>query len=396
METKDLFSDKAKCCGCGMCENACPAQIIRMKEDEYGFLYPHIEESSACLNCKKCLSVCPMKNTDKTESEFIDYYAGSFKNDSDTISCSSGGFATALSRCFVKNGGVVYGVTYTDNLTGIVYARADQIEKLEKFKTSKYAQANKQYVYRDIKEDLKNNTKVLFIGLPCDVAAAKKLFGNNEYFYCCELICHGPTSQLVHRQFIEHLEKRYQSGIKTLTVRHKKDGKWTPFYIKATFNNGKTHYEQFHASAYGAAFRYLKRPSCYSCPIKGSALQGDIMIGDYHYVEPGMKMYNPHGVSSILLHNQKGKELVAMVDESFYINRINKAGAVSNSAINRPVVPPAKQDVFARVFREKGLMKAFSLGFVTLSNVKRKYKTPVLKFAVKIKRVLVPKSRPTE
>ena len=41
-----LFDDKKNCCACGACMNVCPKDAIRMEEDDYGFLYPQIDEQN--------------------------------------------------------------------------------------------------------------------------------------------------------------------------------------------------------------------------------------------------------------------------------------------------------------------------------------------------------------
>ena len=43
MEDIVLYEDKRYCCGCGACKNVCPKHAIHMKEDEYGFVYPEID-----------------------------------------------------------------------------------------------------------------------------------------------------------------------------------------------------------------------------------------------------------------------------------------------------------------------------------------------------------------
>lgn len=55
-----LYKLKEECCGCSACYAICPVRAIRMEEDEEGFEYPLIDEH-ICLNCKKCIMVCPFK-----------------------------------------------------------------------------------------------------------------------------------------------------------------------------------------------------------------------------------------------------------------------------------------------------------------------------------------------
>lgn len=394
MKTEDLYTKSEECCGCSLCANACPVGIIQMQPDESGFLYPSIKEISKCINCHICLQLCPLKNVDNTKSEFVEFYAGSFVDDKETITCASGGIATALSQGFVRNDGIVYGAAYSADWKKIEYVRADSLDMIEYLKSSKYAQADKGSVYNLIKDDLKKGLSVLFIGLPCDVAAVKYYLGKFANLYTVELICHGPTSPKVHMQYCEELEKRFGAQIDYFSTRYKRNGRWKPFYIKAKMKNGKDYEIQFHNSSYGAAFRYLKRPSCYVCPVKENSFKGDIMIGDYHYVEEGMKAYNPHGVSSILIHSEKGKKLLSYLDDSFSITSIDKRGALANGAIHYPIKAPKSRMHFANVFIRYGLRSANKLIVVKLSNIERKVKAIILKCGVKIKRIIIPSSKP--
>jgi len=48
---KDI--SKYHCTGCGACTNLCPTKAISMQTDEFGFLFPIIDEKK-CINCGKC------------------------------------------------------------------------------------------------------------------------------------------------------------------------------------------------------------------------------------------------------------------------------------------------------------------------------------------------------
>lgn len=49
------------CCGCSACAEICPKQCISLDVDYEGFWYPQIN-SSICIDCHLCESVCPVLN----------------------------------------------------------------------------------------------------------------------------------------------------------------------------------------------------------------------------------------------------------------------------------------------------------------------------------------------
>lgn len=61
-----LYKDKKECCGCGACMNICPKSAIKMQADEYGFIYPVIQQD-LCVQCGACMTVCGYQNKPKTE-----------------------------------------------------------------------------------------------------------------------------------------------------------------------------------------------------------------------------------------------------------------------------------------------------------------------------------------
>ena len=42
--------EKKNCCGCSACASICPKSCITMKEDEEGFLYPHVDVRRYVMN----------------------------------------------------------------------------------------------------------------------------------------------------------------------------------------------------------------------------------------------------------------------------------------------------------------------------------------------------------
>lgn len=388
METHDLYRKKEECCGCEICVNECPQKIIEMKPDEEGFFYPYIFNSTTCINCKKCLKCCPLKNIQNECSAFDGYYAGSLKTE-ETKTCASGGAATAISKKFIEEGGIVYGVTYEEEFNNIKFNRAVKRCEIEDFKGSKYAQARKYEIYNQIKLDLKNDKKVLFIGLPCEVSALKKVTQEiSQNLYTIELVCHGPTSLKVHREYCEGLKKKYSCEISEFSVRYKKNGKWKPYYVRAKMKNGEEHIEKFHESDYGVAFRYLKRPSCNVCQIKTPYLYGDVMLGDYHAASFGMPCFNPQGVSVLLPHSLKGKALLDMLGSDFQIYEISQHSALLNQAIKEAIPKRSYRNGFSKVFQKSGLNKATHRPEVILVDDLEKVERNIMGVGSKIKKML--------
>ena len=59
---------KELCCGCRACEQICHVHAIIMKEDEEGFLYPHLN-MNLCTQCGLCEKVCPISEPILVSSE---------------------------------------------------------------------------------------------------------------------------------------------------------------------------------------------------------------------------------------------------------------------------------------------------------------------------------------
>ena len=92
------------------------------------------------------------------------------KTDKEYEKSTSGGVAYALMRWMVQTQkGVVFGVAFDADLN-LVYKEAYSLEELEMFRGSKYVIAEVGNTYKRIKELLLTDRKVLFVGVPCQVA----------------------------------------------------------------------------------------------------------------------------------------------------------------------------------------------------------------------------------
>ena len=332
-----------------------------MTADTEGFLYPEIQNTEQCTQCRKCEKVCPIINVEAIQipTHNLQIYASSVSDTTELRKSASGGVASAVSRKIIADGGVVFGVAYSTDFTRAEYKKAETLAELEVFRSSKYIQAEKGRIYSKVKETLASGCRTLFIGLPCEVAGLKS-FLRKEYdnLTTAELICHGPTSPKVAEEFVHALEKKYQSRVVSINVRYKKDGKWTPPFLRAEFTDGREYLEPFYATDYGRAFGIFSRPSCYSCTYKGDKRAADITFGDYWGCTDTDSFYNPGGVSVIFVHTGKGAALLEGVRDLELTETDFEHAAKGNPLLFSSKAKSPQRGVFSEVFAAKGLHAA--------------------------------------
>ena len=359
---RELYEKKQDCCGCELCAEVCPFGVLTMKPDVDGFLYPAISSIDKCVDCKRCVKVCPMKSTCVQPKRLIKGYGGHAIDETDVRRSSSGGLSAVLGRCFINKGGVVYGVRYSEDFHSSRYSKAEAVEELDLFRTSKYFQARKGNIYEQVKYDLNHSINVLFVGLSCEIAALYNYLGRDyDNLFTVSLICHGVTSPLAHDQFCSNIERNANSIIDSLSLRHKING-WKPYYIKGSFANKSEYLKPFVSTDYEMAFKYLKRPSCSHCRYKllnkEFGLKADLLIGDYHSQKQSDPFYNRWGASLFYVCSKKG-ELLLLDLSDFYFSEVKIAGKEWTSpAISIPTKKLLFHNLYARRYRKYGLKKA--------------------------------------
>ena len=270
-------------------------------------------------------------------------YAGYYTDKDKLLRSASGGAVSAISEAIINQGGVVFGVSYSDDFKRAEYRCVERSEELELLKGSKYCETAKEimingyakHVYTVLEEKMKGNIPVLFVGLGCDVGGVKSYCEKKNLdiskLFTIDILCHGPTTSMVHQQYIESLENMHNSKITSFTVRYKKYG-WIPPYIQAEFQNGDIYYTPFSESDYGFAFYHYSKPGCYNCRFRGENHKGDITCGDFWGLTKTMSGWNDNGVSVIIVSSSKGEELISMIDRSnYHLERADTAFALQNN-----------------------------------------------------------------
>ena len=350
METKRKMITEKECYGCMLCVNQCPVDAIGFREDDCGFIYPNINVEK-CINCGKCEKTCIANNPPKIKKTEDRAYSASL-NRSDLLQRSaSGGAAYGLGIAHLLSGGVVYGVAYSEGYQAAEYVRVSTVEELSRLQDTKYfhaAEDSKARLFSQVAEDLRAGWLVLVIGLPCEIAALRKLFGENEKLILVELFCHGVTSSAVHRRYIK--TKTKGKMVVTFSVKNKQEGWKKNSLIRIEMDDGTVFHEPFYSSDYGYAFTNLSRRSCYECHYKGDQRVADISIGDYWGVLLTGKSYNKNGVSAIQVHTEKGQKLLLQCNDCLKMAEISRNDALADNVWVENTIPKENRAEYSKKF----------------------------------------------
>lgn len=197
-----LVCDQNKCVGCMACVELCPKSAIHIEDSLDA--YNAVIDESLCCDCNLCHKTCQNNQTVPLYTPLM-WHQG-YSNDSYVrAKSSSGGVGASLMRAFVAEKGCVCACLFRDGQFRFEFA--EHREDVEQFTGSKYVKSNPSGIYRKLKSILADGGKVLFVGLPCQVAAVKCYVGNqySNQLYTVDLICHGsPTPKLLEQYLLEH------------------------------------------------------------------------------------------------------------------------------------------------------------------------------------------------
>lgn len=352
------FDFDKDCYGCGLCAEFCPTQAITMVENKDGFKVPQID-ANTCIGCSKCDRLCirlqkSKKNIDITQSEI---YAFFIENVAQRIGSTSGGAFYAIAKRFIEEKGVVCGCVWNEKMEAEIVA-AESMHEVDRMRGSKYVQSDIK-CFSKIEEALKVGKKVLFSGVPCQVAAAQRKFGSSDRFYTIALLCEGTASPKAWKMYKHELEQEANSEMVGAIHRQKGVYGWISPIAEYIFANGeKKHTLSFTLDEYvhNMIYGFFTRNSCYSCQFKGNNSTADIMIGDFWGLPKDlMKKSKNKGCSVVLVNTDKGKEMFADINHCH--KELTNLEVVQRR--NPPLLHPAEKNPY----RDKVLQEMDTLGF---------------------------------
>lgn len=362
-----LYNTKKDCCGCGTCSIMCPRKAIIMEKDEFGFVYPRIQEEN-CISCGLCTEICAFQHRKEgTAPQAV--YALSRKNQKRLLNSASGGVFAAIAEQWISEGGIVFGAALLslDGHLSPHHASAQTADELALLLGSKYVQSNLGNIFFEVKNQLDTGRKVLFSGTPCQIDALniylKKSYAN---LLTMDLICHGVPSAAMFADYLNLESKKIGAPIADFKFRDKANGwglnariiytKNSKSVSKFVSSNESSFYELFLRSE-------IYRENCYHCPYTNFSRPADLTIGDYwgielehpEYLVPNGYLDPKSGISVLMIHTKKGMDAFDRYKREFicYPSTFEKA-ARHNEQLNHPSLPgPNREKILCR-YQKKG------------------------------------------
>lgn len=342
-----------KCSACGACIAICPKGCISYYKKETGTKVAIINKNK-CINCHLCKKVCAQLDVATGEESFECYAAWSL-DDTTRVNSASGGIATELYRFFSEKGYKLVGVSMTPRHTA-EFSISESLESMPAYRNSKYVYSSVGNIYSEIGKSLLSHRGVLFVGLPCQVAALKKyLFVKKislDLLFTVDIVCHGTTPEQFLVEHIQHIEKKKNKKANCVEFRDPKE-KTSSFTFslkdaKNTFYKKKVKADDVYQIGYHSGITY--RDNCYLCQFATRKRQGDITLADFAYVgycEPCG--YSNENVSCVLINNEKGKQVFSELcgtDHIFYEKRPLEEELTTEKQLNHPTYIPPEREKF--------------------------------------------------
>lgn len=336
----ETVCEKDKCDGCMACFDRCSQHAIQLEDSIKA--YNAVIDKKRCIDCGACQHVCQRKQSDMPFRRPIYWKEGWAEDEIIRKESSSGGLATAIELAFIEMGGVVCSCAFSDGQFSFLFAETK--EQAGKFKGSKYVKSNPAGSYKKIARYLKAGRVLLFVGLPCQVAAVKKYIGDNERLYTIDLICHGTPSP----QILELFLKEYGCSLRDL------EHIW--FREKTAFGL-KNHQLRFtvpvvqdcYTMAFLRSLSYTE--NCYECKYAKLERVSDITLGDSWGSSLPLEERNK-GISLVLCQTEKGKKLLGQ--SKVHLLDVDLDQAVENNQqLRHPSVKPKQRKLFFTLLQKR-------------------------------------------
>lgn len=374
--TTDKLCAPDLCTGCFTCKQVCAKGAIHITEVK-GFLYPEIDPS-ICVDCGLCSKICPVLTPISGDELQGDNNSVSYaiwnRDVNDRINSSSGGTFSALANRILKQGGVVYGAAWDDDMH-LRHIGIEDVDELDSLRRSKYVQSNTDGIYINVKKQLTAERKVLFCGTPCQIAGLLSFLGKKDYpnLITAGVVCHGVPSQRLFDDYLHSIEEKESINIYNCNFRSKEYGWRTG--LNLVFQGKKRDGKLLRVNMMGsgnAFFRsflkkYFLRESCYNCPFKEgeNKCHADIMLSDAWSLwanVPWKEFDFSKGISAVATYSDKGKDFLNQCSDALVIKERPYSEYASNSGL-RSSRKPQNNDIAYEYLKTHTWKKTQSMYF---------------------------------
>jgi len=365
----EIICDKEKCTACAACMNTCAHNAITMEaQSSLGYVYPVID-ASKCVDCGLCVKTCPANNPIELHKP-LKAFAAISKNHDDLMTSASGGASSVLCQAVLKRGGIVYGCVQR-NYKDIAHRRISRYEDYPLMKGSKYVQSNINYIYRDVKNDLKDGFEVLFTGTPCQIAGLRAYLKKDyQNLYLVDLVCHGVPSQKLLADDVEKLLRDFPNadrGNVCVEFRRKQEvkgvkkfvqnwGDYISYGLFISMEQKMVSYKRkkqfFLNNNYITSFMAgtILRDNCFLCPYAQSLRGSDITIADFWGIKEST-VPTTNGVSLLLPCSEKGIKLIQDSRDLLHCEeRPVKEAINGNGQLMHPSEKPNERKIFLQYY----------------------------------------------
>lgn len=340
------------CSGCLGCVNACPTKAMSVVEDKDGFIIPYISDD-LCIDCGKCIKVCDFIKEKPQSCNIQEAYSLAI-NDKDVLfNSTSGGAFTALSDAVLNKGGLIIGAVLEPDFT-VRHIVAENKQERDRMRGSKYVQSDTGTIYSQLKQYLKQDKYVMFVGAPCQTAGLLQFLGKPyKNLLTVDFLCHGWPSNSFFKEHIKNSENRINKRIQSYSFRSKVFG-WMPADITSVeVRNMKKKYK-FQLQSFFSFFanNYSLRPSCFNCKYRSHYRYSDITIADFWGIEKLTSKKDRKGTSLVLINSEKGSELFQRIQNECSIQQFPVEDILFR--VSTKTVKQDKRSEFWQLYHEKG------------------------------------------
>lgn len=356
-----LVCNKGMCSACNACVNICPRNCITMERgipDETTYA---VINKNKCIGCGKCKTVCPINYFPRFNTTLA-CYSGWSLDDEIRKKSASGGVATEIYRYAAKEDSYFAGVTLNTNREAVFSLKSK--EGWREFQNSKYVYSDTKYIFSEIVDKLCDGRRVIFIGLPCQVAGLRNYVSfkkvDDSRLLVVDLVCHGVMPTVFLKKHIASIEKKYARAAKDIYFRD-------PRYLthsytfscsddKGVFYKKAVHRNDSYQIAYHVGISY--RSNCYQCKFSTKDRMGDITLADFGGVGKLAKCdYDNINVSCILINTLAGEKLIKNMNDQGYIyieKRPIEEEYETEPRLSSPTPVPYERKKFLSLYDQNG------------------------------------------